>query len=69
MTKSGEIKYDEQFGHVCSCTEAIEYDDDGYPTHASYLPTVRVDRDTPPTESGSWFYYCERCGAGAWSGC
>jgi hypothetical protein len=67
-TRSGEIRYDDQYGHVCTCTEAVEYDDEGYPLHASYLPTVKADGDTRPTESGSWFYRCERCGAGAWSG-
>lgn len=57
----GEITYDDRHGHVCTCTEATEYDDDGYPTHASYLPTVAVHADIAPTETGSR--------AGAWSGC
>jgi hypothetical protein len=68
-TRTGSITYDEQYGHVCACTGTVEYDDDGYPSHMSYLPTVAADRDTAPTESGSWFYVCSRCGAGAWSGC
>ena len=67
--RTGEILYDEQYGHVCTCTRATEYDDDGYPSHDSYLPTVQADRDVRPTESGSWWYVCSRCGAGAWSGC
>jgi hypothetical protein len=67
-TKRHEITYSEQFGHVCTCTEAVTYDDNGYPEMASYLPTVRVDRDVAPTDSGSWFYRCERCGACGWSG-
>lgn len=68
-TKERRVIYDDQFGHVCTCTEAVTYDADGYPEQASYLPTVKVDRDTAPTESGSWYYVCSRCGAGAWSGC
>jgi hypothetical protein len=67
-TKRGEVRYDDQSGHVCTCTEAVTYDADGYPEHASYLPTVSAD-DTPPTECGSWHYVCSRCGASAWSGC
>jgi len=63
----GEITYDDQYGHVCKCTEAVEYDEDGYPSHASYLPTVKCDRSSA-TESGSYVYYCERCGATGWSG-
>lgn len=66
--KRGTITYSDQFGIVCTCTEATEYDDEGYPSHASYLPTVTADHDTPPTDSGSWFYVCERCGACGWSG-
>lgn len=66
--QSGEIRYDDQFGHVCTCTEAVDYDSEGYPEHASYLPTVAADRRIEPTESGSWYYVCSRCGAGSWSG-
>src|SRR5258708_37244832 len=58
----GEIKYDSQYGHVCVCTEAVEYDDEGYPTHATYLPTVSGDRGSA-TESGSDYYSCSKCGA------
>jgi hypothetical protein len=68
-TRRGTVTYDDQYGHVCTCTQVTEYDDDGYPSHASYLPTVQADRDVTPTEGGSWFYVCDRCGAGAWSGC
>lgn len=68
-TKRGTITYDDQHGHVCTCTEAVTYDDEGYPEHASYLPTVAVVRDAEsPTESGSYWYQCSRCGAGGWSG-
>jgi hypothetical protein len=67
--KRGEIRYDDQVGHVCTCTEATMYDDNGYPSHSSYLPTVEADKDVAPTESGSWYYVCARCGAGDWSGC
>lgn len=35
----------------------------------SYDETVRVDRAVEPTEGGSYWYVCSRCGAGAWSGC
>ena len=64
----GSITYDDQYGHVCTCTEAVAYDAEGYPEHASYLPTVAADHGVTPTESGSWYYVCKRCGAGAWSG-
>lgn len=84
----GRIFYDDQFGHVCKCTEIIEYGEcEGHPagpfdpmgetaycngtcnpTHASYRPTVAADPETA-TESGSYWYSCSRCGAGAWSGC
>jgi hypothetical protein len=67
-TRRGEVIYDSEFGHVCKCTEAIEYDDEGYPSHATYQPTVTADRSSA-TESGSYFYSCSRCGAGSWSGC
>lgn len=69
MTRAGSITYDDQHGHVCTCTQATEYDDNGDPLAPSYLPTVAADRDQPPTESGSYFYVCSRCGAGGWSGC
>jgi hypothetical protein len=68
-TQRGTVTYDDHFGHVCTCTEGVEYDADGYPSRATYLPTVKADRNIAPTESGSYFYVCERCGAGAWSGC
>jgi hypothetical protein len=63
----GVVTYDDQYGHVCTCTEVVEYDDEGYPSHATFLPTVEADR-CGATESGSYFYTCQRCGAGAWSG-
>ena len=67
-TRRGQLTYSDEYGHVCTCTEAVEYDDEGYPSHTSYLPTVYVAREIEPTESGSWWYCCERCGAGGWSG-
>jgi hypothetical protein len=67
--KRGEITYSDQFGHVCTCTEAVTYGAEGYPESPSYLPTVDADRSVEPTEGGSWYYVCSRCGAGAWSGC
>ena len=67
--RSGEITYDSQYGHVCTCTEATENDALGEPLYHSYLPSVTVDRSTRPTESGSYYYVCSRCGAGGWSGC
>lgn len=66
--QAGRITYDDQAGHVCTCTEEVQRDADGNPDHATYEPTVRVARDIEPTESGSWYYSCSRCGAGAWSG-
>lgn len=63
----GEVIYADGYGHVCTCTEAVTYDENGYPEHADYLPTVTPDRETA-TESGSYFYSCSRCGAGTWSG-
>lgn len=68
-TARGEITYDDQHGHVCTCTERVHRDSDGMPSYATYRPTVAVDRSIEPTESGSWFYVCSRCGAGRWSGC
>lgn len=65
MTR-GEITYDEQAGgHVCTCTRHVV----GQTTkHYAYKPTVAIDPDVEPTESGSWWYVCSRCGAAAWSG-
>jgi hypothetical protein len=62
--KHGQIIYDERYGHVCTCTQKIVSDSHG----ATYKPTVKVDRSIEPTESGSWWYHCTRCGAGGWSG-
>ena len=64
----GTITLDEQSCHVCTCSETTVYDDEGYPAYAAYEPTVSADRSIPPTEGGSWFYVCSKCGAGAWSG-
>jgi hypothetical protein len=67
-TLSGEIQYDDQYGHVCTCTAFV--DDVAYAPHTTYQPTVSVVRDEEsPTESGSYWYQCSRCGAGGWSGC
>lgn len=63
--KHGQIIYDEQCGgHVCTCTRTVP-ENFGWPV---YKKTVKVDRSIEPTESGSWWYHCTRCGAGAWSG-
>ena len=62
------IRYDEEYGHVCTCTEKVVVDAEG-DAHRTYEPTVHVVREVEPTESGSWWYACDRCGAGAWSGC
>lgn len=56
------VIYDDQYGHVCTCTQKDEGE------FYSYKPTVKVARDVEPTETGSWYYVCSRCGAGAWSG-
>ena len=63
----GKVIYDDQHGHVCLCTEHVYYDEDGLPVYADYQPTVTCDRSSG-TESGSFYYSCSRCGAGAWSG-
>lgn len=65
----GRITYDAEFGHVCTCTETTVRDENGEPEYAAYEPTVRVAQDIAPTESGSWYYVCSKCGAGGWSGC
>jgi hypothetical protein len=84
----GEITYDSEFGHVCTCTVELSGECEGHPagpydrmgetvycdgscspTHATYEPTVHVDRSIEPTEGGSYYYVCGRCGAGGWSGC
>lgn len=64
-----EITYDEEYGHVCTCTRATTYDSEGYPEQPSYDNTVHVVHTVEPTESGSYLYSCDRCGATAWSGC
>jgi hypothetical protein len=64
--KRGEITYDGEVGHVCTCTRRVVGDTT---KHYVYARTVDVDRSVEPTESGSWWYVCSRCGAGAWSGC
>jgi hypothetical protein len=67
--QAGRITYDDRFGHVCTCTErGVYFDRDGTP-YVEYSNTVAADRSIAPTESGSWWYSCSRCGAGAWSGC
>lgn len=67
--KRGEVIYDDYSGaHVCRCTEHVYYDEDGDPIHAEYdMSAVVCDRSSG-TESGSFYYHCTRCGAGAWSG-
>lgn len=60
----GTITYDDYFGHVCTCAD-VTPDDSEYPV---YERTVDVVRSVEPTETGSWFYACSRCGASGWSG-
>lgn len=64
------VVYDSEHGHVCTCSELEPYrDDSGEAIAPNYRHTVEVDRSTEPTETGSWLYFCTRCGASAWSGC
>ena len=60
----GQITYDSEYGHVCTCSRQRHK----YGKPDSYRQTVKVDRNIEPTESGSCWYVCKRCGAGAWSG-
>jgi hypothetical protein len=60
MSKPGRITYDSEFGHVCTCSYIAETEE--------YRLTVHVDPSVEPTEGGSWWYVCDACGAGAWSG-
>lgn len=71
----GKLTYDSYFGHVCTCTAretkltfAGFEGEQGEHDWTTYEPTVGVDRSIPPTDSGSWYYVCSRCGAGGWSG-
>ena len=34
------ITYDDHFGHVCTCTQATTYDDEGYPEPINNFPMV-----------------------------
>ena len=61
----GKITYDDQYGHVCTCTAFV--DDVAYAPHTTYQNTVSADRNSG-TETGSYWYSCSRCGAGGWSG-
>lgn len=66
----GTITYDSEFGHVCTCAATpVDYDNNGDPIGPAYTHTVKVARDIEPTEGGSYWYVCERCGTGGWSGC
>jgi hypothetical protein len=68
MTTLTHLTYSEEHGGlVCTCAAVECADGDGY-SHVEYVPTVRCVREVEPTESGSWFYRCSRCGACAWSG-
>lgn len=63
------ITYDDRCGHVCTCAELEPIrDTDGEAVMPDYAPTVHAVREVEPTETGSWLYECERCGATAWSG-
>src|SRR5215831_11964251 len=49
----GSLSYDDDAGgHVCT-------------VHGR---TMQVDRDTEPSAGGSYYYRCNVCGAGGWSG-
>lgn len=70
----GQITYDNYFGHVCSCTAkqtTVSFagfeGEQGAHDWTTYENTVECDRSSG-TESGSFAYYCTRCGATAWSG-
>jgi len=70
VTKVGQVIYDAECGHVCTCAEGKPLrDEEGEAIAPTYARTVHVARTVEPTESGSWWYVCDRCGAGAWSGC
>jgi hypothetical protein len=67
--KRGHLVYDDEGGGlVCTCTQVVTLDDDGSPEHVEFDPTVQIDRSVEPTESGSWWFVCTRCGAAGWSG-
>lgn len=66
-TRRGSITYDSEYGHVCTCSAFV--DDVAYAPHTTYQHTVAADRDIEPTDSGSYYYVCARCGASGWSGC
>lgn len=61
------ITYDAKYGHACTCTMAVQ--NVAYAPHKWYENTVKVDRSVEPTEGGSYWLVCSRCGAGGWSGC
>lgn len=69
--KRGDVIYDSEWGHVCTCTERLHpHSENGMRTdysQVSYDNTVVVDRESG-TESGSFYYSCTRCSAGTWSG-
>jgi hypothetical protein len=67
VKQRGTVIYDSEYGNVCTCTrEDVGSADGGY-VHTFYSPTVSPDRGSG-TETGSYWYTCSRCGAGAWSG-
>ena len=70
----GQITYDSYFGHVCTCTAKATKlafagfeGEQGEHDWTTYENTVSADRNSG-TETGSYWYSCARCGAGAWSG-
>ena len=68
------ITYDVDYGHVCLCAASVvdihdEKTGEVVESVMTYEFTVEADPDTEPTQSGSWFYICKRCGANGWSGC
>ncbi len=74
-SKGHYVTYDAYFGHVCTCTAKATTlsfagfeGDHGSHDWTTYEPSVECDRSSG-TETGSFYYRCTRCGAGAWSGC
>lgn len=64
----GKLMYDDYSASmVCTCTETVYRDDDDDPIHADYEDTVTADKNSG-TESGSYWYTCQKCGAAGWSG-
>lgn len=72
VRERGSLTVDEYGALVCTCSEERHLAPDAPPSsppdYISYRRTVGVVRSVEPTESGSYFYRCDRCGASGWSG-